>query len=90
MFEGLVTFSKVERIDRGYVTHYSIKLTLRDQDYSSASYSAWTTKIIQYLGLPLIEHLNEIDLTPSRLLTAFFFVIELINTWTPTAPLYSQ
>ena len=28
MFEGLVTYSKVKRINRGYVTHYTIKLTL--------------------------------------------------------------
>ena len=32
VFEGLVTFSKVKRINRGYITRYSIKLTLRDQD----------------------------------------------------------
>ena len=35
LFEGLVTYSKVKRINRGYVTHYTIKLTLRDQDYSN-------------------------------------------------------
>ena len=28
MFEGLVTYSKIKRINRGYVTHYTIKLTL--------------------------------------------------------------
>ena len=28
VFEGLVTYSKVKRINRGYVTHYTIKLTL--------------------------------------------------------------
>ena len=28
MFEGLVTYSKVKRIIRGYVTHYTIKVTL--------------------------------------------------------------
>ena len=28
MFEGLVTYSKVKRINRGYVTHYTIKLGL--------------------------------------------------------------
>ena len=28
MFEGLVTYSKVKRVNRGYVTHYTIKLTL--------------------------------------------------------------
>ena len=32
---SLVTYSKVKRINRGYVTHYTIKLALRDQDYSS-------------------------------------------------------
>ena len=30
-----VAYSKVKRINRGYVTHYTIKLMLRDQDYSS-------------------------------------------------------
>ena len=35
VFEGSVTYSKVRRINRGYVTHYTIKLTLRDQDYSN-------------------------------------------------------
>ena len=35
MFEGLVTHSKVKRINRGYITLYTIKLTLRDQDYSN-------------------------------------------------------
>ena len=33
--EGLVTYSKVERVNRGYITHYTIKFTLKDQDYSS-------------------------------------------------------
>ena len=28
VFEGLVTYSKVKRINRGYVTHYTLKLTL--------------------------------------------------------------
>ena len=28
MFESLVTYSKVKRINRRYVTHYTIKLTL--------------------------------------------------------------
>ena len=28
MFEGLVTYSKLKRINRGYVTHYTIKPTL--------------------------------------------------------------
>ena len=28
VFEGLVTYSKIKRINRGYVTHYTIKLTL--------------------------------------------------------------
>ena len=28
MFEGLVTYSKVKRINRGYVAHYTINLTL--------------------------------------------------------------
>ena len=27
-FEGLVTYSMVKRVNRGYVTHYTIKLTL--------------------------------------------------------------
>ena len=27
VFEGLVTYSKVKRINRGYVTHYNLKLT---------------------------------------------------------------
>ena len=37
MFEGLVTYSKkVKMINRGYViTHYTIKLTLRDQDFGN-------------------------------------------------------
>ena len=32
MFEGLVTYSKVKRINCGYVTHYTIKTYVRDQD----------------------------------------------------------
>ena len=28
VFEGLVTYSKVKRINRGYVTHCTMKLTL--------------------------------------------------------------
>ena len=28
-------YSKVKRMNRRYVTHYYIKLTLRDQDYSN-------------------------------------------------------
>ena len=28
VFKALVTYSKAERINRGYVTHYTIKLTL--------------------------------------------------------------
>ena len=28
VFESLVTYSKVKRINRRYVTHYTIKLTL--------------------------------------------------------------
>ena len=35
MFEGLVTYSKVKRINRGCATRYTIKLPLRDQDYSN-------------------------------------------------------
>ena len=36
MFEGLVTSSKVERINRGYVTHYTIQTyVIRDQNYSN-------------------------------------------------------
>ena len=34
--EGLlVTYSKVKRINRGYITRYTIKLTLRDQENSN-------------------------------------------------------
>ena len=35
--KGLGSYSKVKRINRGYVTHYTIKLTLRDQDYINSS-----------------------------------------------------
>ena len=34
VFEGLLTYSKVKKINRGYITRYAIKLTLRDQNYS--------------------------------------------------------
>ena len=34
VFEGLVTYRKVKRINRRYDTHYTIKLALRHQDYS--------------------------------------------------------
>ena len=53
MFEGLVTYSKVKRINRGYVTHYTIKLTLRDQDYKSNvcfGSPAWSIIMLQYNG----------------------------------------
>ena len=32
VFEGLVTYSKVKRINRGYITRYTVKLTLKDQN----------------------------------------------------------
>ena len=37
MFEGLLTYysKKVKRINRGYIIRYTIKLTLRDRDYSN-------------------------------------------------------
>ena len=31
----LVTYSKVKRINRGYITRYTTKLPLKDQDYSN-------------------------------------------------------
>ena len=30
VFEGLVTYSKVKRINRGYVTHYTINISTVD------------------------------------------------------------
>ena len=39
VFEGLVTYSKVKRMNRGYMTRYTIKLTLKDQDYSNRDYT---------------------------------------------------
>ena len=30
VFEGLVTYSKVKRINRGYVTHYTINISIVD------------------------------------------------------------
>ena len=53
MFEGLVTYSKVKRINRGYVTHYTLKLTLGDQDYKSNvcfGSPAWSIIMLQYNG----------------------------------------
>ena len=36
VFEGLISYSyKVKRINRGYITRYTIQLTLRGQDYSN-------------------------------------------------------
>ena len=35
VFESLVTYSKVKRINRGYITCYTRKLTLRDQGCSN-------------------------------------------------------
>ena len=49
VFEGLVTYSKVKRINRGYVTHYTIKLTFRDQDYSN-TYSLTSYKNMEKMS----------------------------------------
>ena len=36
VLEGfLVTYNKVKTINRGYITRYAIKFTIKDQDYVS-------------------------------------------------------
>ena len=55
MFGGLVTYSKVKRINRGYTTRFTIKL--RDHDYSNIIIggiriiSGITIKYLQFIDM---------------------------------------
>ena len=54
MFEGLVTYSKIKRMNRGYVTHYAIKLTLENRTIVIGYDHSITIKIYLQLSMNYI------------------------------------